>query len=88
LWGQPELDKPTTNFDSCGLFAADGSIIIPSKTPAYSTAQLFLETIGVPLMPLTRIEIVDDDPNGLGCFNSAVSKLGGLVGFLVVATLF
>jgi hypothetical protein len=35
-----------------------------------------------------RIEIVDDDPNGLECFNTAVSKLGGFAVILILVALF
>jgi hypothetical protein len=91
LWGTPLIEEPTTKFDSCGFFSNAGdsqTVVIPSKTPGYQNALEFLNTLKVPLMGDYTIEIVDDDPQGFGCFNSAQGLFFGLSGGLALAALF
>lgn len=86
LWGEDDLTKATKKFDSCGLFDSDGNVVIPSREDGYQTALDFLQTIGVPLMGNFKIVIVEGDPEGVACFNSAtaLASLGAALALLAL----
>ena len=70
LWGQEDINSPTTIFDNCGLIPDGSTVKIPSKT--WSSANAFFETFKPPLMTDYEIKIVDD-PDALICFNTSVA---------------
>ena len=48
LWGQDDINSPTTIFDNCGLIPDGSTVRIPSQT--WSSAKAFFETFKPPLM--------------------------------------
>ena len=97
IYGNEDLEKPTTKFDSCGLYISgsennsewlsftdgENNVVIPSKYPPFSTADKFFneETFKPPFFKDHRMVIVED---GSDCFNEGI-KLG--LGLLTAVTL-
>ena len=65
LWGG-DLNKPTTDYDNCGMFSywADGSTILPSKY--FANAYEFFQKVKPPFFESYNIEVIKGDDN---CFN-------------------
>ena len=98
IYGNDDLNAPTTKFDSCGLYVpgdtnnaaelsftdGENNIVIPSRYPPFSTADKFFneETFKPTFFKDHRIMIVEDGPD---CFNKSIQLSLGLLAAVTAA---
>ena len=97
IYGNEDLEAPTTKFDSCGLYVpgdandaeelsftdGENNIVIPSKFSRFDTAEKFFneETFKPTFFKDHTIKIVPDGPD---CFNKGIQLSLGILAAVTV----